>query len=71
MNANRSLNRVQVQEILGCGKTKFWELVSHNAFPNKFYLGRHIRIPLNDVENYRERRADALTRPLETTLGGK
>ena len=45
----------QVQHIIGCGKTKFWELISYGEFPNAYKVGRKIMVPESDVEAYRKK----------------
>jgi len=55
MDTNKGYTSKQVRAVLGCGKTKFWEMVSAGEFPNKYYVGRAIRVPKSDVEDYKER----------------
>ncbi|MBI9112268.1 AlpA family transcriptional regulator [Maridesulfovibrio ferrireducens] len=55
MSIERNFNRLDVQKILICGKSKFWDLVSKGEFPNAFKVGPSIRIPASDIEAYKEK----------------
>lgn len=55
LNTDRAYNRLQVQNIIGCGKTKFWDLVSRGEFPNAFKVGREVRVPGEDLKNFVKR----------------
>lgn len=53
MGVPRSYSSKEVQTILGCGKTKFWEMIRDGEFPNAFKVGRSVRVPEEDVVAYR------------------
>ncbi|MFW5497781.1 MULTISPECIES: helix-turn-helix transcriptional regulator [unclassified Maridesulfovibrio] len=55
MSIDKGYSSKQVMAVLGCGKTKFWEMVSNGEFPNKYHVGRKVMIPESDIEAYRER----------------
>ncbi len=42
----------KAQTLIGCGKTKFWELVACGEFPNAYKVGRKIMVPKSDIEEF-------------------
>ena len=56
MSIERSYKRTDVQTILACGKSKFWEMISNGEFPNAFRVGQSIRVPESDIHSYKERK---------------
>lgn len=55
MSLDRSYSRADTQTLLGCGKTKFWDLVSKGEFPNAFKVGQSIRVPESDIKAYKDK----------------
>lgn len=56
LKADCGLTRVQVEEYLGIGTTMFYELFNNDEFPNAYYTGTSIRVPLGDLKRYRRRK---------------
>ncbi len=50
---NPGLPPAKTQKILGCGPTKFWELLKNGEL-KAYYIGRSPRVPLSEIKRYRE-----------------
>ena len=55
MNDQSPANRKQTKKAINCGDTKFWQLLREGEFPNAFKVGREIRVPWQDIEDYKSR----------------
>lgn len=51
---NRLVSPVELQEWLGCGRTKVYELLQTSEIPS-YRVGRLVRVRKEDVEEYLER----------------
>lgn len=54
MNEHQSpADRNQVKSAIHCGDTTFWRLLKEREFPNAYKVGREVRVPWSDIEDYK------------------